>query len=77
MDGDLTIKGITHPVRATGTGTAPLEDPFGGVPPRAGAGGHASTVACTGWSGTCRSPRAASRSRNDVRLLVNLEFTQA
>jgi polyisoprenoid-binding protein YceI len=31
IDGDLTIKGRTLPVRATGTVTEPADDPFGGV----------------------------------------------
>jgi polyisoprenoid-binding protein YceI len=29
FDGELTIKGITHPVQATGTWTAPAADAFG------------------------------------------------
>jgi polyisoprenoid-binding protein YceI len=29
VEGELTIKGITHPVRATGTWTAPAADAFG------------------------------------------------
>jgi polyisoprenoid-binding protein YceI len=29
--GDLTIKGITHPIEAVGTITDPAEDPYGGV----------------------------------------------
>ncbi len=29
VDGELTIKGITHPVQATGTWTAPAADAFG------------------------------------------------
>jgi polyisoprenoid-binding protein YceI len=29
--GDLTIKGITHPIEARGTITDPADDPFGGV----------------------------------------------
>jgi polyisoprenoid-binding protein YceI len=31
VEGDLTIKGITKPVTATGTWTAPAEDAFGNV----------------------------------------------
>jgi polyisoprenoid-binding protein YceI len=31
VDGDLTIKGRTLPVRATGTVTEPADDPYGGV----------------------------------------------
>jgi polyisoprenoid-binding protein YceI len=31
IDGDLTIKGVTLPVRAAGTVTEPADDPFGGV----------------------------------------------
>ena len=31
IDGDLTIKNRTLPVRATGTVTEPADDPFGGV----------------------------------------------
>jgi polyisoprenoid-binding protein YceI len=31
IDGDLTIKGKTLPVRATGTVTEPADDPYGGV----------------------------------------------
>ena len=30
MSGELTIRGISHPVTATGTFTPPTEDPFGG-----------------------------------------------
>jgi polyisoprenoid-binding protein YceI len=29
VEGDLTIKGITHPAEVTGTVTAPLTDPYG------------------------------------------------
>ena len=31
VDGDLTIKGRTHPLRAAGSIAPALEDPFGGV----------------------------------------------
>ncbi len=31
VEGELTIKGITKPVTATGTYQAPVEDPYGGV----------------------------------------------
>lgn len=31
VEGDLTIKGVTLPVRADGTVTEPADDPFGGV----------------------------------------------
>jgi polyisoprenoid-binding protein YceI len=31
VDGELTIRGITHPVTATGTITDPADDPYGGV----------------------------------------------
>jgi polyisoprenoid-binding protein YceI len=31
VSGELTIKGLTKPFTATGTATAPVDDPFGGV----------------------------------------------
>jgi polyisoprenoid-binding protein YceI len=76
MEGELTIRGITQPVRATGHATAPLEDPFGGV--RRGV--ELDTVVdrrAYGLEWNMALPKGGFALGNDVRLHINLEFTQA
>ena len=74
--GELTIKGRTRPVRATGSSTPPLEDPFGGI--RRGL-----ELAATidrreyGLEWNLPLPKGGLALDNDVRLLVDLEFTKA
>jgi len=76
MDGDLTIKGTTLPVRATGTSTPPLEDPFGGV--RRGLELEARVDRrLYGLEWNMPLPKGGLALAHEVRLLVNLEFTQA
>jgi polyisoprenoid-binding protein YceI len=75
MHGELTIKGRTLPVRATGTSTAPLEDPFGGV--RRGLELEAVVDRRDyGLDWNMPLPKGGLALAHDVRLLVNLEFTQ-
>jgi polyisoprenoid-binding protein YceI len=76
LDGELTIKGHTHPVRATGSVTPPLQDPFGGV--RRGL--ELETVVdrrVYGLEWNLSLPKGGFALDNDVRLVINLEFTQA
>jgi polyisoprenoid-binding protein YceI len=76
LHGELTIKGRTRPVRASGWSTPPLEDPFGGI--RRGL-----ELAATidrrdyGLDWNLPLPKGGLALDNDVRLLVNLEFTRA
>jgi polyisoprenoid-binding protein YceI len=76
LDGELTIKGRTRPVRATGSATPALEDPFGGV--RRGLELEAVVDRREyGLEWNLPLPKGGFALDNDVRLLVNLEFTQA
>lgn len=75
LNGELTIKGRTHPVRATGSSTPPLEDPFGGV--RRGLELEATVDRRDyGLDWNLSLPKGGLALDNDVRLVVNLEFTQ-
>jgi polyisoprenoid-binding protein YceI len=75
MLGALTIKGRTQPVRATGVATPPLEDPFGGV--RRGLELEAVIDRrAHGLEWNLPLPKGGFALDNDVRLLINLEFTQ-
>ena len=76
LDGELTIKGRTQPVRATGHATPPLEDPFGGV--RRGLELEAVVDRREyGLDWNMALPKGGFALGNDVRLIINLEFTQA
>ena len=74
--GELTIKGRTRPLRATGSITPALEDPFGGV--RRGLELEAvidRRVYGLEWN--LPLPKGGLALDNEVKLIVNLEFTQA
>ena len=76
VNGELTIKGITHPLRATGSITPALEDPFGGV--RRGMELEAIIDRPRyGLEWNLPLPKGGLALDNDVKLMVNLEFTQA
>jgi polyisoprenoid-binding protein YceI len=75
LDGDLMIKGRTRHVRATGSSTPPLEDPFGGI--RRGLELQATVDRRDyGLDWNLALPKGGLALDNDVRLLVNLEFTR-
>jgi polyisoprenoid-binding protein YceI len=74
--GELSIKGRTQPLSATGAITPALEDPFGGV--RRGLELEAiidRRVYGLEWN--LPLPKGGLALDNDVKLIVNLEFTQA
>ena len=76
VNGELTIKGRTHPLRATGSITPALEDPFGGV--RRGMELEAIIDRRQyGLEWNLPLPKGGLALDNDVKLMVNLEFTQA
>jgi polyisoprenoid-binding protein YceI len=75
LDGELTIKGRMRPVRATGASTPPLQDPFGGI--RRGLELEAIVDRREyGLEWNLPLPKGGLALNNDVRLLVDLEFTQ-
>ena len=75
LHGELTIKGRTRPVRATGSSTPALKDPFGGI--RRGMELEATVDRRDyGLAWNLPLPKGGLALDNDVRLLVNLEFTQ-
>jgi polyisoprenoid-binding protein YceI len=75
VNGELTIKGRTHPLRATGSMTPPLEDPFGGI--RRGMELDAVIDRrLYGLEWNLPLPKGGLALDNDVKLIVNLEFTQ-
>jgi polyisoprenoid-binding protein YceI len=75
VNGELTIKGRTRPLRATGSSTPVLEDPFGGI--RRGLELEA-VIDRRGYglNWNLPLPKGGLALDNDVRLLVNLEFTR-
>jgi polyisoprenoid-binding protein YceI len=76
MHGELTVKGHTHPVRAIGHATEPLDDPFGGI--RRGLELEATIDRrLYGLEWNLPLPKGGFALDNDVRLAINLEFTQA
>jgi polyisoprenoid-binding protein YceI len=76
LSGELTIKGRTRPVRATGSSTPALQDPFGGV--RRGLELEAIVDRREyGLEWNLPLPKGGLALAHDVRLIVNLEFTQA
>jgi polyisoprenoid-binding protein YceI len=75
VNGELTIKGRTRPLRATGSSTPALEDPFGGI--RRGLELEAIIDRRDyGLDWNLPLPKGGLALDNDVRLLVNLEFTR-
>ena len=76
VNGDLTIKGRTHPLRAAGSITPALENPFGGV--RRGMELER-IIDHSQYALECNLPlpKGGLALDNEVKLLVNLEFTQA
>jgi polyisoprenoid-binding protein YceI len=75
VNGELTIKGRTHPLRATGSMTPALEDPFGGI--RRGMELDAVIDRrLYGLEWNLPLPKGGLALDNDVKLIVNLEFTQ-
>ena len=75
VDGELTIKGITKPVRATGTWTAPAPDAFGN------SRGHLQLEAVidrTEWdiNWNMDLPSGGKVLSNDVTLTVDLSLTE-
>jgi polyisoprenoid-binding protein YceI len=76
VNGELSMKGRTRPLRATGSITPALEDPFGGI--RRGLELEAiidRRVYGLEWN--LPLPKGGLALDNDVKLIVNLEFTQA
>jgi polyisoprenoid-binding protein YceI len=75
LNGELTIKGRTRPVRAIGSITPALEDPFGAI--RRGLELEATIDRREyGLEWNPPLPKGGLALDNDVRLLVDLEFTQ-
>jgi polyisoprenoid-binding protein YceI len=76
VEGDLTIKGITHRVTGTGTLTEPTEDAFGAT--RVGV--ELETVVDRtqfGLNWNQPLPKGGFAVANDVKLHIHLEFVQA
>jgi len=75
VDGELTIKGVTQPVRVTGTVTAPITDPFGNE--RIGLNLTTSidrTAFGVEWNNPL--PSGEPSLANDVTILAELQFVQ-
>ena len=75
VEGDLTIKGITKPVTATGTYQAPVEDPYGGV---RSALELTATLDRREWDMNWQAPLPSGEDvlAWDVTLSVNLELVR-
>ncbi|HVP01654.1 MAG TPA: YceI family protein [Solirubrobacteraceae bacterium] len=76
VDGDLTIKGVTQPVTATGYITEPTEDIAG----NSKVGVELTTVidrTAFGLNWNAPLPKGGVAVENDVTLTVNLEFVAA
>ncbi len=76
VDGELTIKGITHPVQATGTYEAPAADAFGNTR------GHLQLEAVVDrtaydMSWNMALPSGGNVLANDVTLTVDVSLIQA
>jgi polyisoprenoid-binding protein YceI len=75
VDGELTIKGITHPVQATGTWTAPAGDAFGNTR------GHLNLEAVidrTEWemNWNVPLPSGGNALANEVTLTVDISLVE-
>jgi polyisoprenoid-binding protein YceI len=76
VDGEITIKGATKPVLVTGTGTAPMADPYGNE--RIGlnlTAGVDRTDFGVNWNTPLPSGEPALA--NDVKILAELQFVRA
>ena len=75
VEGELTIKGITKPVTATGTYQAPVQDPYGGV---RSALELTATLDRRDWDLNWQAPLPSGEDvlAWDVTLSVNLELVQ-
>jgi len=76
LDGDLTVKGVTKPVRATGTVEGPTEDFMGNTR----IGFTLETIIDRtdfGVSWNADLPKGGRALSDDVTLVVELEFNQA
>jgi polyisoprenoid-binding protein YceI len=76
VKGDLTIKGITHPVEGQGTWSAPAEDAFGNTR------GHLNLVATVdrtayGMNWNAPLPNGGNALANEVELTVDASLVQA
>jgi polyisoprenoid-binding protein YceI len=76
VDGELTIKGVTKPVRVTGTVTAPMADPYGNH--RIGLN-LAAAVDRTDFGVSWNTPLPSGEPAlaNDVKILAELQFVKA
>lgn len=73
VDGELTVRGVTKPVHATGTITGPYESPFGGEK----IGITLETVVDRrdyGLDWQAQTPSGTLAAEWDVRLVAHLEF---
>ena len=76
VEGDLTIRGVTRPVRGTGSVTGPVEDPYGST--RLGVEIEAVVDRREfGLEWNMPLPKGGFALGNDVKIAVNLEFTKA
>jgi polyisoprenoid-binding protein YceI len=75
VEGELTIKGITKPITATGTYQAPVQDPYGGV---RSAIELTATLDRRDWDMNWQAPLPSGEDvlAWDVTLSVNLELVQ-
>lgn len=75
VEGELTIKGITRPITATGTYQAPVQDPYGGVRT---AIELTATLDRREWEMNWQAPLPSGDDvlAWDVTLSVNLELVQ-
>jgi polyisoprenoid-binding protein YceI len=75
LDGALTVNGLTRDVRATGSSRGPVEDPFGAI--RRGMELEALIDRRDyGLDWNLPLPKGGLALDNEVRLLVDLEFTR-
>ena len=76
VEGDLTIRGVTRPVRGTGTIAGPVEDPYGST--RLGVRLEAVVDRREfGLEWNMPLPKGGFALGNEVTVLVDLEFTRA
>ncbi|MGI8593789.1 MAG: YceI family protein [Solirubrobacteraceae bacterium] len=76
VEGDLTIKGITHPVEARGNVGEPVEDPFGNTK----LGLELEAVVDRNQFGlewNAPLPKGGMALADEVQLIINLELTKA
>ena len=75
IDGELTIKGVTKPVAVTGTGTAPIADPYGND--RIGLN-LTTTIDRTDYGVDWNNPLPSGEPAlaNDVTIIAELQFVK-